>query len=139
MCMSSEYIYRINTDKIANQPKSLPHNFTLVPLRNHFTKTPNPIASNRLIDLPSTDFLDTEEEITIIAAALYVLSVEYDKLDEKDRPTDAEGVRKWIIKHREMVVNKLAGKIEPPFSMSFPFCFGGGGRVRADGFSCFYH
>jgi hypothetical protein len=105
-------------DALANQPKSLPHTFTLPPLRQHFTKTPNPAASNKLIDLPGTEFLATEEEITVIAAALWVMGVEYDRMEDKDRPKDVEGVRKWIIKRRGEVVGRLAGKIEPPFSES---------------------
>ncbi|KAI9634066.1 uncharacterized protein MKK02DRAFT_38737 [Dioszegia hungarica] len=83
---------------LSNQPKSLPHTFTLPPLRQHFNKTPNPAASNKLIDLPGTEFLGTEEEITVIAAALMWR------------------VRKWIIKRRGEVVGRLAGKIEPPFT-----------------------
>lgn len=67
----------------------------------------------------------------MIAAALYVLSVEYDKLEEKDRAKDQEGVRKWIIKHRGGAVAKLAGKVEPPFSESSRVILGEADQLAA--------
>jgi hypothetical protein len=70
------------------------HTFTLTPLRTHFSKTPNPAGANRLIDLPGDTFLDTDDEIHVIAGALWTLSVKYDKVDEKDRPKDVDGLRK---------------------------------------------
>jgi hypothetical protein len=63
-------------------------------VRAHFNKTPNPPDANRLIDLPGDTFLDTEDEINVIAGALWVLSVKYDKMEEKDRPKDVEGLRR---------------------------------------------
>jgi hypothetical protein len=102
----------------ATQPKTLAHAFALLPLRTHFANTPNPAASNRLIDLPSTEFIDTEEEINVIAGALYLLAVAYDELEQETRPKDVEGIRKWIVKHRPGAVGRLAGKVEPPFCES---------------------
>ncbi|RSH87362.1 hypothetical protein EHS25_003271 [Saitozyma podzolica] len=68
-------------------------------------------------DRPSRDtFLDTDDEIHVIAGALWTLSVKYDKVDEKDRPKDVDGLRKWITKHRIEAVGKLANKVEPPFT-----------------------
>jgi len=52
----------------------------------------------RLIDLPPGEFIEFEEEIQVIAACLYVLSVKYDKEYDKEaekRPARAsEEVRK---------------------------------------------
>jgi hypothetical protein len=70
------------------------HTFTLTPLRAHFSKTPNPAGANRLIDLPGDIFLDTDDEIHVIAGALWTLSVKYDTLEEKDKPKDVDGLRK---------------------------------------------
>jgi hypothetical protein len=39
-----------------------------------------------LIDLPLNDFLDTEDEFNVVAAALWTLCVRYDKLEEGDKP-----------------------------------------------------
>jgi len=71
------------TDK---QPKTLPHEFSLPVLRAHFTKSPNPQGANRLIDLPANDFLETEDEFNVVAAALWTLCVRYDRLEEEKRP-----------------------------------------------------
>lgn len=76
------------------QPRTMAHTFALTPLRAHFSKTPNPAGADRLIDLPGDIFLDTDDEIHVIAGALWTLSVKYDKLEEKDRPKDVDGLRK---------------------------------------------
>lgn len=61
-------------------------------------------------------FFDTAEEITVITAAIYVLSVEYDQLEK--RPQDSEHLRRWIILRRQPVVESLLYRVEPPFSES---------------------
>jgi hypothetical protein len=68
------------------QPQTLQHDFKLSPLRAHFQKSPNPPGANKLIDLPLNDFLDTEDEFNVVAAALWTLCVRYDKLEEGDKP-----------------------------------------------------
>jgi hypothetical protein len=68
------------------QPQTLQHEFKLSPLRAHFQKSPNPPGANKLIDLPLNDFLDTEDEFNVVAAALWTLCVRYDKLEEGDKP-----------------------------------------------------
>ena len=88
------------------------HTFQTPALRTHFSKTPNPPAVNALIK--RDQFFDTAEEITVIAASIYMMSVEYDKLDKK--PADSEHLRKWIILRRQPVVESLMYRVEPPFS-----------------------
>ena len=70
------------------------HTFLDPVLRAHFAKTPMPPGSSALIDLPPDVFLDTEEEINVIAACLWVLSVRYDQLKQEDRPKKPEELRK---------------------------------------------
>ena len=53
-----------------------------------------PPGANRLIDLPEGTFLDTEEEINVIAGSLWLMSVKYDKLEEEDRARNREELRK---------------------------------------------
>jgi hypothetical protein len=77
---------RIQLSHPDKQPKTLQHEFKLAPIRDHFLKSPNPPGANRLIDLPLDDFLDTEDEFNVVAAALWTLCVRYDKLDEGERP-----------------------------------------------------
>lgn len=77
----------------SKQPKTLQHEFTLSPLRTHFIKTPNPSGANRLIDLPSNEFLDTEDEFNMVAAALWILCVRWDRIDEVKRPKTRSGLR----------------------------------------------
>lgn len=90
------------------------HSFQNPVLRTHFIKTPNPPAVTAMI--ARDQFFDTAEEITVIAAAIYVLSVEYDKLEAK--PKDSEKLRRWIIEKRQPVVDSLLYRVEPPFSES---------------------
>lgn len=70
------------------------HEFDLAPLRNHFSKTPNPAQANKLIDQPGDVFSDTEDELSVIAASLWDLSVRYDKLAEAERAKDQTALRK---------------------------------------------
>jgi hypothetical protein len=90
------------------------HSFQLPALRTHFSKTPNPPAVTAMV--ARDQFFDTAEEITVIAAAIYVLSVEYDQLEK--RPQDSEHLRRWIILRRQPVVESLLYRVEPPFSES---------------------
>ena len=53
-----------------------------------------PAGSGRLIDLPPDEFLDTEEEIHVIAACLWVMSVKYDGLSRDERPKTATDLRR---------------------------------------------
>ena len=53
-----------------------------------------PPGANALIDLPGDVFIDTEEEINVIAACLWTMSVRYDRLDEKDMPKNRDELRK---------------------------------------------
>ncbi|WVR00071.1 hypothetical protein IAU59_007213 [Kwoniella sp. CBS 9459] len=76
--------------EIQTVPKTLPHTFDLHPIANYFHKEPIPPGACALIDLPPNVFMDTEEEINLVAASLWVL-------------------------HRDDVMGRLAGKIEPPF------------------------
>lgn len=69
------------------------HEFQLSPLRTHFIKSPNPNGANSLINLPPTDYLDTEEEFNVVAAALWTLCVEYDKIEQDKRPKHRDGLR----------------------------------------------
>ncbi|KAL7419489.1 hypothetical protein Q5752_006327 [Cryptotrichosporon argae] len=96
-------------------PHTLPHTFALAPLRAHFAKTPNPPGANRLIDMPGDVFVDTEDDMHLIAAALWVLAVQWDKMAEDDRPKDKEHMRHWIVMHREVVLKSLSRHVEPPF------------------------
>lgn len=95
------------------------HTFTLPTLTTHFIKNPIPPAASALIDQPGDQFLDTAEELSVIAASLYSLCVMYDKMEEKERPKNQDELRKWIIIHRAKVVPGLARKVEPPFSEYF--------------------
>ncbi|WVR07550.1 hypothetical protein IAU60_004592 [Kwoniella sp. DSM 27419] len=61
---------------------------------DHFVKNPMPAGACALIDLPGDVFLDTEEEINLIAASLWILCVKYDNLPSSDRPTTREGLAK---------------------------------------------
>ncbi len=78
----------------AHPPASLPHSFNLPALRAHFIKSPTPESAIALIDLEPGVLLDTEEEINVIAASLYVLCVRYDELGEKERVRGREELRK---------------------------------------------
>ena len=53
-----------------------------------------PAGSGRLIDLPPDEFLDTEEEIHVIAACLWVMSVRYDGMSRDERPKTANELRR---------------------------------------------
>ncbi|KAK4687895.1 hypothetical protein P7C73_g2231, partial [Tremellales sp. Uapishka_1] len=95
-------------------PQTMPHEFTLPLLHQHFRKTPNTPGANALINLPPTVFLDTEEDINVIGASLYILCVKFDQLEEDERPKDKDGLRRWIAKNRLDVIGGLLKKIEPP-------------------------
>jgi hypothetical protein len=115
---------RNNPDPLANeQPKTLPHDFILSPLRTHFIKSPNPPGANALIDLPVNDFLDTEEEFNVVAASLWTLCVKYDEIEEDKRPKHRDALRsvspfqpirilgclrhfitRWALRDRDLVV-----------------------------------
>ncbi|OCF37999.1 hypothetical protein I317_03960 [Kwoniella heveanensis CBS 569] len=101
--------------EIQTIPKTLPHTFDLHPIANYFNKEPIPAGACALIDLPPNVFMDTEEEINLVAASLWVLCVKFDNLAPSERPNTKEGVAKWINRHRDDVIGRLAGKIEPPF------------------------
>ena len=73
-------------DTVDKQPQTLQHEFKLSPLRAHFQKSPNPPGADKLIDLPLNDFLDTEDEFNVVAAALWTLCVRYDQLEEGNKP-----------------------------------------------------
>lgn len=75
------------------QPQTLSHEFELTPLRTHFIKSPNLPGANALIDLPPTDYLPTEEEFNVVAAALWTLCVEYDQNEEEKRPKHRDALR----------------------------------------------
>ncbi|OWT37238.1 hypothetical protein J008_05082 [Cryptococcus neoformans] len=96
-------------------PKTLPHVFDLELLAKHFQENPLPPGACKLIDLPGDVFLDTEDDINVVAAALWVLAVKYDNLPSEERPSHREESRKWLIKHRGEVIERLTAKIEPPF------------------------
>lgn len=72
----------------------MPHNFRLQPLRNHFNKEPLTSDAARLIDVPGDEFLDTEEELNVIGACLWMICVEYDRLGEEKMPKKREELRK---------------------------------------------
>lgn len=75
-------------------PKTLPHVFDLEPLAKHFEENPLPSGACKLIDLPGDVFLDTEDDIKVVAAALWTLAVKYDNLPSEERPSDREASRK---------------------------------------------
>ena len=75
-------------------PKTLQHTFLDPVLRAHFAKTPMPPGSAALIDLPPDVILDTEEEIHVIAACLWIMSIRYDGLTQSERPKKPEDLRK---------------------------------------------
>ena len=123
------------------------HTFTDSIIANHFIKTPPPNGSCKLIDLPGDVFLDTEEDLNVIGATLWIMSVEYDKIQEKDRPKNREELRRvsrlqmlfrisirisklcglisaltslqWIIVSRNTALPRMLHKIEPPFRELF--------------------
>jgi hypothetical protein len=72
----------------------MPHEFTNPVLKKHFLKSPIPAGAIRLIDIPPDVFLDTEEEVNVIAASLWIMSILYDKLPEKEVPKTKEDLRK---------------------------------------------
>jgi hypothetical protein len=78
----------------AKQPRSLQHTFADPILRAHFIKTPVPAGAIKLIDVPEDVFLDTEQEINVIAGSLWVMSVRYDELKEEKKPKDRDELRK---------------------------------------------
>lgn len=75
-------------------PKTFPHVFDLEPLATHFEENPLPSGACKLIDLPGDVFLDTEDDINVVAAALWTLAVKYDNLPSEERPSDRETSRK---------------------------------------------
>ena len=76
------------------QPETMKHTFSNQILHNHFIKTPTPAGACNLVDLPGDVFLDTEEELNVIGATLWIMSVGYDRMAEKDRPKNREELRK---------------------------------------------
>ncbi|RXK38067.1 hypothetical protein M231_04626 [Tremella mesenterica] len=107
------------------QPKTMQYQFQTPVLQAHFQKSPNPDGAIRLIDQPEDEFVETEEEMNVIAGALYILAVKWDKLpeagksgikDEDARPKNREALRKWIIQQGNIVIDQLANKVEPPFA-----------------------
>lgn len=75
-------------------PKTLPHVFDLETLAKHFQENPLPPGACKLIDLPGDVFLDTEDDVNVVAAALWVLAVKYDNLPSEERPNHREASRK---------------------------------------------
>ncbi|EIW68946.1 hypothetical protein TREMEDRAFT_31388 [Tremella mesenterica DSM 1558] len=57
------------------QPKTMQYQFQTPVLQAHFQKSPNPDGAIRLIDQPEDEFVETEEEMNVIAGALYILAV----------------------------------------------------------------
>ncbi|WVQ84575.1 hypothetical protein IAT38_006729 [Cryptococcus sp. DSM 104549] len=100
---------------IKHIPKTLPHVFDLKPLAKHFNKNPLSAGACKLIDLPGDQFIPTEDEINVIAAAMWVMSVKYDNMPVGERPDTRDNLRKWITRHRAEAVSKLIVKVEPPF------------------------
>nr|XP_019010457.1 uncharacterized protein I206_04926 [Kwoniella pini CBS 10737]OCF49238.1 hypothetical protein I206_04926 [Kwoniella pini CBS 10737] len=96
-------------------PATLPHKFNSDALANHFANKPLPEGACALIDLPGDEFRDTEDEVNVIAASLWMLCVKYDNMPAAERPTSRDNLRRWISRHREEVIQKIAGKVEPPF------------------------
>lgn len=87
-------------------PKTLPHVFDLELLAKHFQENPLPPGAYKLIDLPGDVFLDTEDDINVVAAALWVLAVKYDNLPIEERPSHREESRKvgnYLFKVESMV------------------------------------
>ena len=89
---SARHLKRLKAAPIG--PRTMPHTFKDPVLRTHFAKTPMPPASFDLIDLPKGTYLDTEEEINVIAASLWIMSVLYDRLEVGQRPKTREELRK---------------------------------------------
>jgi hypothetical protein len=81
----------------------MPYTFTVPALASHFRNTPNPPGANALIDLPGDRFLSTEEEIHVIAAALWMMSVAFDRLEADVRPSDKDEVKKVGVELSEWV------------------------------------
>ncbi|ODN73443.1 hypothetical protein L202_07962 [Cryptococcus amylolentus CBS 6039] len=111
-------------------PKTLSHEFELQPLADTLAAKPLSAAACKLIDMPKNEFLDTEEEINVIEAALYILSVKFDTLPQEERPNDRDKVRlvsgsygnstvaeraQWITRNRGPVMEQLISRVEPPF------------------------
>ncbi|TYJ54039.1 hypothetical protein B9479_005303 [Cryptococcus floricola] len=96
-------------------PKTLSHVFELQPLADTLEAKPLSEAACKLIDMPKNEFLDTEEEINVIEAALYILSVKFDTLPKEERPSDRDKVRLWITRNRGPAIEKLISRVEPPF------------------------
>ncbi|WVQ77466.1 hypothetical protein IAR50_007152 [Cryptococcus sp. DSM 104548] len=96
-------------------PKTLPHEFELQPLADALNAKPLPAAACDLIDMPQNEFLDTEDETNVIAAALYILSVKFDKLPKEERPKNRDKVRLWITRSRSPALERLLSRVEPPF------------------------
>ncbi|ODN99209.1 hypothetical protein I350_07368 [Cryptococcus amylolentus CBS 6273] len=96
-------------------PKTLSHEFELQPLADTLAAKPLSAAACKLIDMPKNEFLDTEEEINVIEAALYILSVKFDTLPQEERPNDRDKVRLWITRNRGPVMEQLISRVEPPF------------------------
>ena len=72
----------------------MPHTFTLPALQAYYVKTPMPDGANKLVDQPGDMFLDTEDEMNVIAASLWVLTVKYDEMDESQRPKTKDELRR---------------------------------------------
>ena len=65
-----------------------------MPIRNFFTKSPLSESSINLIDLEPGTFLDTEEDINVMSAAIWVMCVQYERLDDKEKPKVRDDLRK---------------------------------------------
>jgi hypothetical protein len=53
-----------------------------------------PPEAGKLLDLPPDVFLDTEEEINVIAACLWTMSLRYDGLTRGERPKNLDSLRR---------------------------------------------
>ena len=121
--MGNEYVQvpqpTLSTDRsLGNrQPQTMQHTFTHPILNSHFIKTPPPNGSCLLIDLPGDVFLDTEEDSNVIGATLWIMTVEYDKMAEKERPKNREELRKASVfqcsrRYRTRSLDRLLPELE---------------------------
>ncbi|WWD03789.1 hypothetical protein V865_001845 [Kwoniella europaea PYCC6329] len=103
---------------LVHVPATLPHTFDLDPLVNHFNNKPLPEGACALIDLPGNVFLETEDEVNVIAASLWVLCVKYDNLPAGERPTTRDNLRRvsdtsyaWTIDQMEKDVSQMLDEV----------------------------
>ncbi|WWC91844.1 uncharacterized protein L201_006791 [Kwoniella dendrophila CBS 6074] len=105
---------RTYADFTARGPATLPHKFESDALVNHFSNKPLPEGACALIDLPGDVFLDTEDEVNVIAASVWVLCVKYDRIPAGDKPTNRENLRRvnaWTVNQIEKDVSQMVDEV----------------------------